>query len=244
MDANPIIHPERICTKCGLSKPLTKEFWVPCSPKQNKTGWQNYCRACINERARIREKARRQADPEAYRAKAREYYHKNQKRIRANSRRYLEENRERITANARAYRERNREKISAKQREYRLTHMEYFRDKARAFRAAHPERHRALARKYRKAHMAEVLVRNRRRRARERNAPGQITKADVDRQYKAQRGKCWYCLCDISKKYEIEHMVPLSRGGTNYANNIVLACSKCNRSKSDKLPHEWIGRLF
>ena len=35
-----------------------------------------------------------------------------------------------------------------------------------------------------------------------------------------------------------DHLVPLSRGGTNEWTNVVTACSSCNTRKSNKLPHE------
>lgn len=82
------------------------------------------------------------------------------------------------------------------------------------------------------------------RRALKRQNGGGYTTEDVDLMMKSQKGKCWYCQKDITKKYEIEHRVPLSRGGTNYPSNLVLACPKCNRKKYNKLPHEWNGRLL
>ncbi len=35
-----------------------------------------------------------------------------------------------------------------------------------------------------------------------------------------------------------DHLVPLSRGGTNAWTNVVTSCSSCNIGKSDKLPRE------
>jgi 5-methylcytosine-specific restriction endonuclease McrA len=41
-------------------------------------------------------------------------------------------------------------------------------------------------------------------------------------------------------------VVPLSRGGSNGPENIVIACPTCNLAKKDKMPHEWPegGRLL
>jgi 5-methylcytosine-specific restriction endonuclease McrA len=38
---------------------------------------------------------------------------------------------------------------------------------------------------------------------------------------------------------EMDHLVPISRGGTNARDNLVLACFACNRSKGGKLLAEW-----
>jgi 5-methylcytosine-specific restriction endonuclease McrA len=40
----------------------------------------------------------------------------------------------------------------------------------------------------------------------------------------------------------VEHIIPLSRGGTNDPENVVLACRRCNFSKQDRLLSEWRPR--
>lgn len=40
-----------------------------------------------------------------------------------------------------------------------------------------------------------------------------------------------------------DHVVPLSRGGTNDEDNLVACCLPCNSSKCDRLIGEWEGRL-
>lgn len=37
----------------------------------------------------------------------------------------------------------------------------------------------------------------------------------------------------------IDHLLPVSRGGTDDPRNLVLACSGCNGSKGDRTPDEW-----
>lgn len=49
---------------------------------------------------------------------------------------------------------------------------------------------------------------------------------------------CVYCgASDVA--LECDHVVPVSRGGSNEPENLVTACRNCNRSKSDKTPEEW-----
>jgi len=38
---------------------------------------------------------------------------------------------------------------------------------------------------------------------------------------------------------ECDHVIPVSRGGSNDDGNLVAACRACNRAKRDKLPSEW-----
>lgn len=85
-----------------------------------------------------------------------------------------------------------------------------------------------------------VRARTIRRRSVEKTGNG-ITGGDIKRQYKSQKGCCYWCGVSVKHGYEIDHVIPLSRGGINSRENIVLACTPCNRSKKDKLPHEWSG---
>ncbi|MCL4265946.1 MAG: HNH endonuclease [Anaerolineae bacterium] len=49
--------------------------------------------------------------------------------------------------------------------------------------------------------------------------------------------RCGYCLSPqhlVMARLEIEHIVPLSKGGTNEELNLWLACPICNRHKADQ----------
>lgn len=50
---------------------------------------------------------------------------------------------------------------------------------------------------------------------------------------------CAYCRQPVLGQPEPDHVVPLSRGGSNSVTNILPACSTCNNSKSDRTPSEW-----
>lgn len=52
---------------------------------------------------------------------------------------------------------------------------------------------------------------------------------------------CRYC-GDRGVTLECDHVVPISKGGTNELGNLVTACAPCNRSKRDKALEEWAGR--
>lgn len=46
--------------------------------------------------------------------------------------------------------------------------------------------------------------------------------------YRDQDGKCAYCQQEMNFNYHIEHVIPLSVGGTNKESNLVLSCPRCN----------------
>jgi 5-methylcytosine-specific restriction endonuclease McrA len=46
-------------------------------------------------------------------------------------------------------------------------------------------------------------------------------------------GKC--VKCGSREKLEYDHIIPISKGGSNTARNIELLCESCNRSKGDSI---------
>lgn len=55
-----------------------------------------------------------------------------------------------------------------------------------------------------------------------------------------QKGRCWYCNCHISaSKGCCDHQTPMSRGGKDERNNIVLCCRTCNTRKGAKTLDEY-----
>jgi len=51
---------------------------------------------------------------------------------------------------------------------------------------------------------------------------------------------CMYC-STRGGRLECDHMIPISRGGTNEISNLTTACVSCNRSKRAKTPEEWLS---
>jgi len=123
----------------------------------------------------------------------------------------------------------------------------------------HPEEKRAIERRYRENNGDKCNESNQRwlnrnpskkreytgrRRQRHTAAEGVYTNEDIQLLFKTQKGLCWWCGIKLTTKYEIDHRIPVSKGGSNWPNNLCLTCRKCNRSKSDKYPHEWSDRLL
>jgi len=53
-----------------------------------------------------------------------------------------------------------------------------------------------------------------------------------------QNGLCNGCGCEL-KNPHLDHVIPLSRGGTNTDDNVQLLCAPCNLSKGSKTMEEW-----
>jgi hypothetical protein len=55
---------------------------------------------------------------------------------------------------------------------------------------------------------------------------------------KDAQNRCGYCLSPqrlVMARLEIEHIIPIAKGGSNDESNLWLACPICNRYKSDKI---------
>lgn len=51
----------------------------------------------------------------------------------------------------------------------------------------------------------------------------------------------WRCAwCDSGENIQVEHLIPISRGGGNTMDNVCPLCSFCNFNKGAKTPLEWI----
>ncbi len=62
--------------------------------------------------------------------------------------------------------------------------------------------------------------------------------AEVERRVrKTARQRCGYCLSPqrlVMARLEIDHIIPVTKGGTNAESNLWLCCPLCNRFKSDR----------
>lgn len=51
--------------------------------------------------------------------------------------------------------------------------------------------------------------------------------------WRRDEGRC--VKCGSQEKLEFDHIIPISKGGSNTERNIQLLCESCNREKSDKI---------
>lgn len=76
---------------------------------------------------------------------------------------------------------------------------------------------------------------------RSRGQPGRFSQHDIEALFEKQHKQC---LCGVrltktEKSCRINHIMPLSRGGTNWPHNLQLLCARCNDSKRDQTMQEW-----
>jgi hypothetical protein len=197
------------CSKCGEAKPL-QEF---TRDKSKKCGYKSACKTCLNTPERkAYQTAYRKDHADYFREKHAEYRERNREAVRVYRREHYDPQK------AHAYRVQNLERLLEYNRAYNATE----RGRART----------ALATAKRRAHIA--------------TGDSGITLRAL---FSRDGGRCQLCggLCDyndfilrdgvtvVGNRYpSIDHIVPLSRGGSHTWDNVQLAHKGCNCVKYNR----------
>lgn len=241
----------RVCRICGKGKRLDQ-----FEPVMRGRYRAHVCRICRQARRRKTNAAREVVEPETKRcvrcggAKPLSQFHRSNRtadgrkpnckvcRKTESAARYVE-NRDHLLAQTAAWAAANPDKRTAAHRARYQVKKDEINAYAARWARDHPESRRQAERRHREAHPEKVQKDNSARRARKLNADGVYAKEDIDRIFGLQRGRCASpdCRCRLRVTgYHVDHIVALSRGGSNWPRNIQLLCPKCNHSKHAKDP--------
>lgn len=204
---------QKVCSNCLGVFPASPEHFVR---SQNPNGLASHCKTCT-------------------RAAAREYNERNSEQRKA----YRDANKARKSEADREYRENNREKVICRIREWKKANP----DKVKASRDRNLDTSRARARRQYAQNKEAYFARNRQRRARKKTAPGSHTAAEVWQLAEDQDHLCAYCESPLMGSFHVDHMVPLSRGGSDDVMNLAITCATCNLSKNARTAEEFIDAV-
>jgi 5-methylcytosine-specific restriction endonuclease McrA len=116
------------------------------------------------------------------------------------------------------YRRDNHEAIAAYHRKYYLDHQDHIRKRSAEYHAS--SNGRLVAQRKTQA-----------RRKRRYQAPGHCSSAQLHARWLYYGNHCYICRCRATAT---DHVIPLSRGGSNWPANLRPICKSCNSHKNNK----------
>ena len=137
---------------------------------------------------------------------------KNPTKSAESAKKYYKANSDKVRSARKKYYRRNRESALKASQKWKSSNLDKVREYARA------------SRRRRRARLATV-------------ATYEVSEKDMRR---LQNSPCFYC--GSSDTIEVDHIIPISRGGTDGIGNMQSLCKSCNSSKRDLLWIEFIQR--
>lgn len=224
----------KVCVKCLVEKEVSDYH----KDKQKSDGISTICKLCKKEYySKNRDKIRSQQSA----------YQKSNPRTRTRNydKEYYEANKESRLEYQKEYNAKNKES----RREYNLRYKSENRDSIKKYRSNYnlqpenAERIKKLNQQWQQSNKDKNSASVRNYLARKVGATGLHTSKDIS----SLKSKQTVCICGQSfgdLPHTVEHIVPLSRGGSNDISNLMLMCKSCNSQKGNKLPSEYVEYLL
>lgn len=153
--------------------------------------------------------------------KRKEYYQKNKKHIGIRHKKYYQQNKEKLLFQSKRWKETNKEKVILRYKKWYENNSEQ----------------RLISK-----------IKTAKRRGIAQNSNGIFTIQDLTEIYKDQNYQCYYCGTELKDYiFELDHKIPLSRGGTNWPDNLCCTCNICNTAKYNLTEEEFnkhITRIY
>jgi 5-methylcytosine-specific restriction endonuclease McrA len=199
----------KVCKDCRVEKDLSEFYKHPGMAD----GHLNKCKLCVSARVRTNRRERLEQYAQYEKARANLPH-----RVEAR-RKYYEEHKEQIAQYKKIWMANNKESVDASKRNYYDLNRGEVIARSKKWAEDNPEKVRQA-----KANNS------RKRRAARHASPGCFTAEEFEALCDAYGNRCLAC-GDTEAVLEADHIVPLTRGGTDDIGNIRPLCGSCNRKK-------------
>lgn len=227
------------CSDCNTDKALD-EFPVH-SVQNGVVHYYGYCKPCKRIRRNAASAKWRCHNKQKELVRGREYRQNNKQKEQARAKRYQQSHRDIVNANTKRYYYRHREeRLEYHKKQHFKTRDKRLRQQA-AYRKDNLEKLKNLHKSWRERNPDKVNVYRHVRRARQSNASGSHTAEERRLVLESCAGLCFYC--QQKSATVTDHVIPLSRGGTNAITNLLPSCFSCNVRKGDKTAFEYFAWL-
>lgn len=154
---------------------------------------------------------------------------------------YRESNKNEQAIRARKWYEKNRDAVKEKSKRYYITNKRKKLSKSKEYRENNKEKLSSYNSEYCKNNRDLCSMKSSRRRAIKAGNGGSHTVDQRKNKFQELGNICYYC--GIPGKMTVDHLTPISRGGTDDIGNIVPACLRCNCSKRDRTAKEFFESM-
>jgi 5-methylcytosine-specific restriction endonuclease McrA len=171
------------------------------------------------ERNKAKNKAWKRMNKDKVKAHNKAYYENNRDKVKAKHKAYYENNRDKLVAYTKAYYENNKERKKAKNRAWKKNN----RDKLVAYHKSYKENNRDKVNAYMYERKCRKIF------------------ATCETSIKAKREMIYLIASEIGLEtgidHDVDHIIPISKGGINHEDFLMVITQKYNRQKGAKLDY-------
>ena len=247
------------CSKCEQDLPNTNEYF---SWRDKKKGTlRSECKECqrkLNKEYKTKNKDKiKERKKEYYQAnkdKIKEYKENNKDKIKEYNKKYYQANKDKIINRVKEYKKNNKDKIKEQQRQYyeknrdneikrvtlyRINNIDKIKEYKKEYRKNNKDYFKAYSKAYRKNNKDYFKAAYHKYRTKKVNNGGYYTKEQYNYMLEYFDYKCAYSGKCIKSNLHIDHIIPISKGGTSYIWNLIPSTPSANLSKNNRDMEEW-----
>lgn len=189
-----------------------------------------------------KQRVSRERNPEKWREYCRQHYARHTEERKAFSRSYKARHRDETKAYFKAWYAANRNEQIARNKQWKAENKTQVAASRLEYRRKNREKFNALLRAWIKANpIARRAYYNNRRT--QLHAGGRHTPEDLKHILQLQKTRCALCKCALQRKKHLDHIIALSKGGSNERTNLQFLCVECNLRKNNKDQMEFMRAL-